>query len=40
MKSSSDRDMARAVHFLRRVEGQEEFDRELGLEKPSKHYAE
>ena len=31
---------ARTLHFLHRVEGQEEFDQELGLEKLTKHYAE
>lgn len=32
--------IARAFHFLLRVEGQEEFGQELGLEKLNKHYAE
>lgn len=31
--------IARAFHFLHRVEGQEEFGQELGLEKLNKHYA-
>lgn len=32
--------IARAFHFLHRVEGQKEFGQELGLEKLNKHYAE
>lgn len=32
--------IARAFHFLYKVEGQEEFDQELGLEKLNKHYGE